>query len=165
MKTLIICMACSPCCHPVTPTNWNPFIEALPAICWGLMCILMLLFTLYFVLKFIVQPSKNHQHEIALKEKAFENEKYWNNEKKISADEELARKIKEYNDLTKVSADEELDRKIREYNDLTVHKGILHKITGSAAEIEDLKKAIGEMKKKYEKLDGEIEQIIIKKKG
>lgn len=104
------------------------------------------------------------KHEIAMKEKVFEQEKFWHEEKKKAKDEELTRKIKEYNELTKLTKEEELALKIKEFNELTIHLKILEKVTGVDKDIEDLKKALEEMKKKYESLDGEIEQIIIKKK-
>ncbi len=82
-----------------------------------------------------------------MKDKAFTQEKYWYDEKKKASDEDL-------------------NRKIREYNGLTIHQRVLDKVTSSDKdkEIETLKKGFEDLKKKYESLDGEIEQIIIKKK-
>lgn len=104
------------------------------------------------------------KHELDMKEKSFVQEKYWHEESKKTKDEELVRKIREYNELSKIEKDEELARKIREYNDLTIHLKILEKATGEDKDIEELKKALENMKKKYESLNGEIKQIIIKKK-
>jgi len=49
-------------------------------------------------------------------------------------------------------------------NELTIHQKLLEKATGIDKDINDLKKALEEMKKQYETLDGQIEKIIIKKK-
>jgi len=154
---------------------------------WALVVIILSLIVSCY-LKKVAQIKKDiavaaQEHELAIKEKNFVQEKYWHEESKKAKDEELARKIKEYNELTKLTKDEELARKIREYNELTkltkdeelarkikeyneltIHLKILEKVTGVDKDIEDLKKALEEMKKKYESLDGEIEQIIIKKK-
>ncbi len=80
-------------------------------------------------------------------------------------DKELDRKIREYNELTKLINNDDLERKIREYNELTIHQKLLEKATGIDKDIDDLKKALEEMKKQYETLDGQIEKIIIKKKS
>lgn len=106
----------------------------------------------------------DHQHEKEMKEKSFEIEERWFEKNKQAKDDELARKIKEYKELTKITQEDELARKIKEYNELTIHQKILERATGIDKDIEDLKKALEEIKKKYESLDGEIEQIVIKKK-
>ena len=116
---------------------------------WALVVIILSLIVSCY-LKKVAQIKKDiavaaQEHELAIKEKNFVQEKYWHEESKKAKDEELARKI-------------------REYNELTIHLKILEKVTGVDKDIEDLKKALEEMKKKYESLDGEIEQIIIKKK-
>ena len=103
-------------------------------------------------------------HEKEMKDLAINQEKYWAEEKKKEKLEALELKIREYSELTKKVDDENLDRKIREYNELTIHQKLLEKATGIDKDINDLKKALEEMKKKYESLDGEIENIIIKKK-
>lgn len=110
------------------------------------------------------EAEKAHQHEKDLKELAINQEKYWAEEKKKEKLEALQLKIREYHELTKIVEDQNLDRKIREYNELTIHQKLLEKATGIDKDIDDLKKALEEMKKKYETLDGEIENIIIKKK-
>lgn len=135
---------------------------------WALVVIILSVIVSRY-LKKLAQIKKEiaeaaQKHELAIKEKIFEQEKFWHEEKKKAKDEELARKIKEYKELTKLTEDEELARKIREFKELTIHLKILEKVTGVDMDIEDIKKALEEMKKKYESLDGEIEQIIIKKK-
>ena len=106
----------------------------------------------------------DRKHELSLKEKSFEIEEKWFEKNKQAKDEELTRKIREYNEVTKAIQDDELTRKISEYNELTIHQKIMDKVTGVDKEMKDFKEALEEMKKKYESLDGEIEQIIIKKK-
>ena len=110
------------------------------------------------------EAEKARQHEKDLKDLAIDQEKYWAEEKKKEKLEALQLKIREYSELTKIVNDQNLDRKIREYNELTIHQKLLEKATGIDKDIDDLKKALEEMKKKYESLDGEIENIIIKKK-
>ena len=110
------------------------------------------------------EADKEREHEKNLKDLANNQEKYWAEEKKKEKLEALELKIREYNELTKIVDDQNLDRKIREYNELTIHQKLLEKATGIDKDIDDLKKALEEMKKKYETLDGEIENIIIKKK-
>ena len=106
----------------------------------------------------------DHQHEKEMKEKSFEIEERWFDKNKQAKDDELTRKIKEYNELTKITQEDELARKVKEYNELTIHQKIMDKVTGVDKEMKDFKEALEELKKKYEALDGEIEQIIIKKK-
>lgn len=160
MKTLFILMSCCHYRRPINSANWQPVVDAIPCICWGI----IMLIALYLILKLIVLPLIKNCHEMKMKDEAFTQEKHWYNEKKKTSDEDLNRKIREYNELTKVSNDEDLARKIREYNELTIHQKVLGKVTGSDEEIETLKKNLEDLKKKYESLDGEIEQIIIKKK-
>lgn len=154
---------------------------------WAIVVIILGILA-YCYLKNRNQIKKNmadalHQHELDMKEKLFGQEKHWHDENKKAKEEELTRKIREYNELTKVIKNEELERKIREYNELTkvinnedlerkiqeyneltIHQKIMDKVTGIDKDMNDFKNALEELKKKYESLDGEIEQIIIKKK-
>ena len=123
--------------------GWQSVINAIPWFCWGVIGLV----ALYLILKFVVQPWKRHQYEMELKATAFKNEEHWREEKR-KADEE------------------ELTRKIREFNELTIHQKLLDKVIDKKLdkEITDMKKSLEELQKKYASLDGEIEQIIIKKK-
>lgn len=143
MKTLFILMSCCHYRRPINSANWQPVVDAIPCICWGI----IMLIALYLILKLIVLPLIKNCHEMKMKDEAFTQEKHWYDEKKKASDEDL-------------------NRKIREYNELTIHQRILDKVTGTDKdkEIETLKKGFEDLKKKYESLDGEIEQIIIKKK-
>ena len=173
--------------------DWQRFVNYdLPVLLWGIIILGSLLIILkmlkpvikeYLKLRYETVPKSKYEHELNLKEEAFGREMKWhelqkqekndnlslkireyNELTKIVNDDELARKIREYNELTKIVNDDELARKIREYNELTIHQKLLEKATGIDKDIEDLKKTLDDMKKKYESLDGEIEQIIIKKK-
>ena len=95
----------------------------------------------------LLMGEADRKHELDMKEKTFAQEKYWYEEGKKAKNEEL-------------------ERKIKEYKELTIHEKILDKVinTKTGEEINDLKKALEELKNKYESLDGEIEQIIIKNK-
>lgn len=108
--------------------------------------------------------NADRQHELNTKDKSYEIEEKWFEKNKQAKDDELSRKIREYSNLTKVTQDDELTCKIKEYNELTIHQKIMDKVTGVDKEMKDFKEALEELKKKYEALDGEIEQIIIKKK-
>lgn len=141
-------------------TNCQSVINALPCILWGILGLI----AFYLVLKYIIHPCIVHKNEMKAKWSTFSDEKEWYKIKKDAEEERLALKIKEYNELTKIVQNDELDRKVKEYNELTIHQKLLDKATGTDMEIQDLKKALEELNKKYESLNGEIEQIIIKKK-
>ena len=87
------------------------------------------------------------EYELKLKEKNFKQEEYWH--EKGLEDKEKA-----------------LDLKIKEFKELTLHQKILDKVIEKSTDekVTDLEKALKELTKKYESLNGEIEQIIIKKK-
>ena len=180
MKTLILLS----CCRTAQTTEWSPLINALPGICWGVIIFSTILVGYYIYMRFKLRTDHVNQHEIKMKKLLNEYEekmisinqdikdrelhrkiREYNELTKLINSEDLDRKIREYNELTKLINSEDLDRKIREYNELTIHKTLLEKATGIDKDFDDLKKAIEEMKKKYESLDGEIEKIIVKKKS
>lgn len=172
MKTLLF----SCCGNHFPPPPFEGCVFSHPSVMscliWALVVLTLGLVVFYRVYEYLKWKEDLKQsvakaalaHELAIKKETFEQEKFWLEERGKAKDEELDRKIKEYNELTKLEKDEELARKIKEYNELTIHQKILEKATGLDKEIEDLKKALKEMKEKYESLDGEIENIIIKKK-
>lgn len=161
MKTLILLS----CCRTAQTTEWSPLINALPGICWGVIIFCSILVGYYIYMKFNRRTDLVNQHEIKMKKLLNEYEEKMMSINQDIKDRELHRKIREYNELTKLINNEDLERKIREYNELTIHKTLLEKATGIDKDFDDLKKAIEEMKKKYESLDGEIEKIIVKKKS
>ena len=154
--------------------DWQRFVNYdLPVLLWGIIILGSLLIILkmlkpvikeYLKLRYETVPKSKYEHELNLKEEAFGREMKWHELQKQEKNDNLSLKIREYNELTKIVNDDELARKIREYNELTIHQKLLEKATGIDKDIEDLKKTLDDMKKKYESLDGEIEQIIIKKK-
>ncbi len=161
MKTLILLS----CCRTAQTTEWSPLINALPGICWGVIILCSILVGYYIYMRFKLRTDHVNQHEIKMKKLLNEYEEKMISINQDIKDRELHRKIREYNELTKLINNEDLERKIREYNELTIHKTLLEKATGIDKDFDDLKKAIEEMKKKYESLDGEIEKIIVKKKS
>lgn len=161
-------------CHPGSP--FAPQIGGFPlndprvvsCLIWAIVVIILGAFVLCYLKKRLQfkkdMAAADRQHELSLKDKAYQIEEKWFEKNKQAKDDELTRKTKEYNELTKQTKDDELTRKTKEYNELTIHQKIMDKVTGVDKEMEDLKKAFEELKKKYEVLDGEIEHIIIKKK-
>lgn len=133
------------CPKVVANTDWSPVITALPGICWGVIAVLTILAVLYISLKYVYRPIIANRHAIEMKKMLLDNE-----EKAIAKNQEIK--------------DKELDRKIREYNELTIHQKLLEKAAGIDKDIDDLKRSLEEMIKKYESLDGEVEHIIIKRK-
>lgn len=83
MKTLCIVI-----CHCV---GWQPVINAIPCICWGILALVMF----YFLLRFVVAPLIANLHEIILKSKAFEQEKFWHFQKVLPSVEKLEKKKEE----------------------------------------------------------------------
>lgn len=104
MRTLFITLGC---CQSI----WQPVIKEIPCLCWGV----IVLIALYLLLKFAVRPCMNHCHESAMKDKMFEQEKYWSNIKKIEYP--LEQKLSEVK--TK------LDDLQKKENDITKRKDIL----------------------------------------
>lgn len=139
MKTLYILLACD-CGKSI----WQPVINAIPCICWG---IIVLLF-IYIVLRLVVAPLIANCHERKLKDDNFEQEKFWAESKKES-------------DI------EALNRRTREFNDLTIHQKILDKVLGTQTdkEVKTIKQSLESLKARFDAIDGEIGNIIIKKKG
>lgn len=151
------------CPKVVANTDWSPVITALPGICWGVIAVLTILAVLYISLKYVYRPIIANRHAIEMKKMLLDNEEKAIAKNQEIKDKELERKVREYNNLTKLINNDDLEQKIREYNELTIHQMLLEKATGIDKDINDLKKALEEMKKQYETLDGQIEKIIIKK--
>lgn len=106
MKTLFILMNCCHCGRPADSANWQPVVDAIPCICWGI----IMLIALYLILKLIVLPSIKNCHEMKMKDKAFKNEKFWAIYKKIEnpPEEELSNLQKEVDEFKK--KEEELNK-------------------------------------------------------
>lgn len=86
MKTLFILL-----CQATSP--WDSVIRSIPSLCWAIIVIV----TLYLVLRYIVKPIIANCHEKAIKEQSFEHEKDWAgfNDTKASTDENLKKEKKE----------------------------------------------------------------------
>ena len=93
------------------------------------------------------EAEKLRLHEKGMKELAFEQEKYWHS-------------------ITEQDKDKNLDRKMKEFEELTIHQKLLDKVLDKKLDdkIQDMGKELDALKKQFESLNGEIEQIIIKKK-
>ena len=169
MKTIILLCHCGNHCPP-PPFEGCVFNHpaVITSIVWALTVIILGAFALCYLKKRIQlkkdMADADREHELKLKDKNYEIEDKWFDKNKQTKEDELAHKIKEYNELTKITQEDELARKINEFNELTIHQKIMDKVTGVDKEMKDFKEALEELKKKYETLDGEIEQIIIKKK-
>ena len=106
MKTLFILMNCCHCGRPANPANWQPVVDAIPCICWGI----IMLIALYLILKLIVFPLIKNRHEMKMKDNSFKNEKYWAFYKKIEepTEEKLSKLQNEVDELKK--KEENLDK-------------------------------------------------------
>ena len=71
MKTMTIILC--DCCHSINHTNWQPVIDAIPCLCWGI----FMLIALYFLLKYIAVPLITNCHELKIKDDNYEKEKFW----------------------------------------------------------------------------------------
>ncbi len=153
MKTLTVLL-----CQ--NQSAWDHVIQSIPCLCWG---ILVLAF-LYFILRFGIRPYLANSHERSLRKMAFQNEQNAMDKSQDIKDKELERKIREFNELTKALNKEELERKIQEFERLTIHQDLLNKVTGKTSDIEELKKSFEKLQKQFDTLNGEIENIVIRKK-
>ena len=122
---------------------------------WALVVLVVLL---VFGIGTIVLLKKNNElrqkeaqdareHELNLKKIAFENEKYWHE--------------KSQEDKAKV-----LNLRIREFEELTLRQKLLDKVVEKSTDdkVTEIEKNLKDLQRKYESLNEEIEQIIIKKK-
>lgn len=82
MNTLILCAG----------SVWQPFISAIPCICWGV----LVLIAFYLLLRYVVSPLIANCHERKMKDDNFIQEKYWYFQKELKIDfkKELSDKIK-----------------------------------------------------------------------
>ena len=93
--------------------NWQSFADALPGLCWGVICIA----ALFVVVRYIVSPLIADLHERQTKRDSFEQEKFWYFQKSLEKDfkKELEDRIgtleREKNDLSNELEKETKDRK------------------------------------------------------
>ena len=62
--------------------NWQSFADALPGLCWGVIC----LAALFVVVRYIVSPLIADLHERQTKKDSFEQEKFWYFQKGLEKD-------------------------------------------------------------------------------
>ena len=101
MKTMTIILGlCHHCCNHV---NWQPVIESIPCICWGI----LLLFFIYFILRYVASPLISNCNEQKIKKVNYEQEVFWHFQTKLEKDykKELNDKIKELEDDLKKEKD------------------------------------------------------------
>lgn len=79
--------------------NWQNVINSIPHLCWAG----IVLIALYLLLKYVVQPWRSHCRHQEIKEKAFEQEKFWAffNRMEKPLQEELEKAKKELDGLKK----------------------------------------------------------------
>lgn len=79
--------------------DWQPVINAIPCICWGIITLV----ALFFLLKFVVSPFIANCHERKEKASAFGQEKFWAffNRMEKPVEEELEKAKRELEELKK----------------------------------------------------------------
>ncbi|GEM_PF-3419930 len=138
-QTLMLC-----CQHHQSPqVDWQPVIDAIPCLCWGILGLL----AFYFLLRFVIAPIITNCHEREEKESVHQRELEWADKKKTADDSAL-------------------DRKRREFEEITIQQKILDKVLNANTdqELSTLKQSVESLKSQFENYKGEIEAIIIKKK-
>lgn len=71
-----------PCCNGQAVADWNPLINALPCICWGIIGLV----AGFFLLKYAVAPFIANRHERKMKEMNYKNEFDWDDRRKEERD-------------------------------------------------------------------------------
>lgn len=129
------------CCSQVA--NWQEVINTIPCLLWGVIGLV----TLWLLLKYVAKSLIQNCNDAKVRKEKFAREKEW---------QEKMEKMK----------NDELQRKIEEFEKYTVRQKLLDKVLDAAkdTDFKDMKSQLDELKKRFESLDGEIEQIIIKKK-
>ena len=129
MKTLFFLMNCCHCGRPANPANWQPVVDAIPCICWGI----IMLIALYLILKLIVLPSIKNCHEMKMKEKIYElengmiNNKTNLENKKACTEENLNEMKTKVSDLESKLKHEELNRGLLEQH-IKIYCDIFNKL-------------------------------------
>ena len=62
--------------------DWQPIIKEIPCLCWGILGLLLV----YMLLKYVIAPLIANCHEMILKDKMFEQEKFWCFQKNMKCD-------------------------------------------------------------------------------
>ncbi len=129
------------CCSQVA--NWQEVINTIPCLLWGVIGLV----TLWLLLKYVAKPLIQNCNDAKVRQEKFDREDSW------------------HTNMEKLK-DDDLQRKIKEFEEYTVRQKLLDKVLNAAkdTDFKDMKSQLDELKKRFESLDGEIEQIIIKKK-
>lgn len=126
MKTLCVVI-----CHCV---GWQPVINAIPCICWGILALVMF----YFLLRFVVAPLIANCHELIIRAK---NHKY----------------EEEFKGKEKTEQQERLERRIKEFESIELTKLILGKLN-SGDDIQQLQTDYADLKAKFDGLKEKLTQ-------
>lgn len=115
-----------------------------------ILLIVIFMFWYYTNKKFeykLSQTEKKNAHELAMKILSLKQEQIWHTQAELDKENDLELKKKEFEELTlqQKLLDKVLDKKLDD-------------------KIQDMGKELDALKKQFESLNGEIEQIIIKKK-
>ncbi len=135
--------------EPVGCVFYHPVVMS--CLIWAVVVLVFgVLLFVYMIIKDKLKRKESkdaREQELNLKEKAFEKEKYWRG--KGLEDKEKA-----------------LDLRIKEFEKLTLRQKLLDKVVEKSIDekVEGIDKNLKDLQSKYESLNGEIEQIINKKK-
>lgn len=131
------------CCKLMSNVNWQTLVDSIPCLLWGVIG----LFASWLILKYVAKPLIQNCNDAKVRKEKYVREGEW---------QEKMEKMK----------NDELQRKIEEFEKYTVRQKLLDKVLDAAKDedFKDMKSELDELKKKFDSLDGEIEQIIIKKK-
>ena len=97
MRTMSLLLCCGQ--NQTATIDWSPMIKSAPCICWGIIGLI----ALYFLFKYVAAPKIAHCCEKEMKDKAFEQEKFWAfyNSQEKPVKEKLEKVQKELDELKK----------------------------------------------------------------
>lgn len=119
-------------------TDWQPFVDALPCICWGILALI----TVYLLLRFIFAPLISYCHERKTNNKAREHELTMMRDagiKKVKSDEQEA----------------QLNLRIKEFESIELTKKILEKIN-TGDDLKTIKESFDALKEDFESLKNNL---------
>ena len=128
MKTLVILT-----CQPHT-TSWQTLINAIPCLCWGIICLIALI----FLLRYVAMPLIANRHQIKMQQ----NKNNW--EKTMMKDPEIL-------DAKQKEQRNQLSLRIDEFNSIEINKLLLNKLNNG----DDIKK----LREEYDQLKSEFDAL------
>lgn len=128
MKTLVILT-----CQPPT-TSWQNLINAIPCLCWGIICLIALI----FLLRYVAMPLIANRHQIKMQQ----NKNDW--EKNMMKDPEIL-------DAKQKEQRNQLSLRIDEFNSIEINKLLLSKLNNG----DDIKK----LREEYDQLKSEFDAL------